>query len=69
MRSLKVLVVGVFLLVLVALNLAAMVVANEIRPPSTYSAGIWLYDGSGQKMGCDCPRMYGECICSHTPQS
>lgn len=68
MRSLKVLVVGVLLFVLVALNLAAMVVANEIKRPTTYSAGSWIYAPSGEKMGCDCPRMYGECICSHTPQ-
>jgi len=62
--------VCLFILLLAAfsvVNVSLLFSEAKAGEAPKFSAGFKLYGANGQVIGCDCPVLEGECICSITP--
>ena len=67
MKKVKTILSVALLVTMVVLSTSALFTPVEAEQNTVYYAGTKIYDQHNKVIGCDCPAMKGNCICSVTP--
>lgn len=64
MKKVKVCLAIMFLAAFSVVNVTSLFSEAEAKKDPKFMAGFKLYGADGSVIGCDCPKLEGECICS-----